>query len=92
MNVRLLERSPPTQIPEKAGFDEPTQVGFALIAAVLTAEILIPNSRYLIPIPYYCDSQIGFGNKTRGVWGLCPQPGIPPLHPEFPPLFTTSCT
>ncbi|MBD2460777.1 hypothetical protein H6G89_06940 [Oscillatoria sp. FACHB-1407] len=31
--------------PDNAGCDEPTQVGFAPIAAVLTAEILIPNSR-----------------------------------------------
>ncbi|MBD2461038.1 hypothetical protein H6G89_08285 [Oscillatoria sp. FACHB-1407] len=45
MNLRLLERSLPTRTPEKAGFDEPTQVGFAPIAAVLIAEILIPNSR-----------------------------------------------
>ncbi|MBD2460834.1 hypothetical protein H6G89_07230 [Oscillatoria sp. FACHB-1407] len=45
MNSRLSERSPPTQTPEKAGFDEPTQVGFASIATGLTAEILIPNSR-----------------------------------------------
>ncbi|MBD2461108.1 hypothetical protein H6G89_08640 [Oscillatoria sp. FACHB-1407] len=45
MNSRLLERSPPMRTPEKAGFDEPTQVNFAPIAAVLTAEILIPNSR-----------------------------------------------
>ncbi|MBD2460621.1 hypothetical protein H6G89_06145 [Oscillatoria sp. FACHB-1407] len=44
MNSQLLERSPPTRTPEDAGFDEPTQVGFASIAAVLTAEILIPNS------------------------------------------------
>ncbi|MBD2461576.1 hypothetical protein H6G89_10995 [Oscillatoria sp. FACHB-1407] len=46
MNLWLLERSPPTRTPEKAGFDEPMQVGFASIAAVLTAEILIPNSRW----------------------------------------------
>ncbi|MBD2460276.1 hypothetical protein H6G89_04390 [Oscillatoria sp. FACHB-1407] len=39
----LVNRS--TRTPENAGFDEPTQVGFALIAAVLTAEILVPNSR-----------------------------------------------
>ncbi|MBD2460816.1 hypothetical protein H6G89_07140 [Oscillatoria sp. FACHB-1407] len=45
MNSRLLERSPPTRTPEKAGFDEPTQVGFSSTVAVLTAEILIPNSR-----------------------------------------------
>ncbi|MBD2463283.1 hypothetical protein H6G89_19800 [Oscillatoria sp. FACHB-1407] len=45
MNSRLLERSPPTRTTKNAGFDEPTQVGFAPIAAVLTAEILIPNSR-----------------------------------------------
>ncbi|MBD2461121.1 hypothetical protein H6G89_08705 [Oscillatoria sp. FACHB-1407] len=45
MNSRLLERSPPTRTPENVGFDEPTQVGFAPIAAVLTAKILIPNSR-----------------------------------------------
>ncbi|MBD2464353.1 hypothetical protein H6G89_25440 [Oscillatoria sp. FACHB-1407] len=45
MNSRLLERSPPTRTPGKSRFDEPTQVSFALIAAVLTAEILIPNSR-----------------------------------------------
>ncbi|MBD2462432.1 hypothetical protein H6G89_15400 [Oscillatoria sp. FACHB-1407] len=44
MNSQLLERSPPTRTPEKAGFDEPTQVGFAPIAVVKTAEILIPNS------------------------------------------------
>ncbi|MBD2461415.1 hypothetical protein H6G89_10180 [Oscillatoria sp. FACHB-1407] len=37
MNSRLLERSPPTRTPKKAGFDEPTQVGFAPVAAVLTA-------------------------------------------------------
>ncbi|WP_255519517.1 hypothetical protein [Oscillatoria sp. FACHB-1407] len=43
MNSRLLEQSPPTRTPENAEFDEPTQVGFALIAAGLTAEILIPN-------------------------------------------------
>ncbi|MBD2460802.1 transporter substrate-binding domain-containing protein [Oscillatoria sp. FACHB-1407] len=24
--------------------------------------------------------------------GLRPQPGVPPLQPKFPPLFTTSCT
>ncbi|MBD2461397.1 hypothetical protein H6G89_10090 [Oscillatoria sp. FACHB-1407] len=45
MNSRLLEGSPPTRTREKAGFDEPTQVSFASIAAGLTAEILIPNSR-----------------------------------------------
>ncbi|MBD2462570.1 hypothetical protein H6G89_16110 [Oscillatoria sp. FACHB-1407] len=45
MNSRLLKQSPPTRTPEKAGFDEPTQVGFPPIGAVLTAEILIPNSR-----------------------------------------------
>ncbi|MBD2465414.1 hypothetical protein H6G89_30875 [Oscillatoria sp. FACHB-1407] len=45
MNSRLLERSLPMRTPESAGFDEPTRVGFAPIAAVLTAEILIPNSR-----------------------------------------------
>ncbi|MBD2459734.1 hypothetical protein H6G89_01640 [Oscillatoria sp. FACHB-1407] len=45
MNSRLLEPSPPTRTPEKAGFAEPTRVGCAPIAAVLTAEILIPNSR-----------------------------------------------
>ncbi|MBD2463297.1 hypothetical protein H6G89_19870 [Oscillatoria sp. FACHB-1407] len=47
MNSWLLERSPPTRTPDKAGFDEPTQVGFAPIAAVKTAEILIPNSRQI---------------------------------------------
>ncbi|MBD2463982.1 hypothetical protein H6G89_23550 [Oscillatoria sp. FACHB-1407] len=41
----VLERSPPTRTPEKVGFDEPTQVGFAPISAVKTAAILIPNSR-----------------------------------------------
>ncbi|MBD2460040.1 hypothetical protein H6G89_03185 [Oscillatoria sp. FACHB-1407] len=41
MNLRLLERRPPMRTPENAGFDEPTQIGFAQIAAVLTAEILI---------------------------------------------------
>ncbi|MBD2463349.1 hypothetical protein H6G89_20155 [Oscillatoria sp. FACHB-1407] len=45
MNSRLLKQSPPTRTPEKAGFDEPTQVGFAPIAAVKTAAILVPNSR-----------------------------------------------
>ncbi|MBD2462835.1 hypothetical protein H6G89_17485 [Oscillatoria sp. FACHB-1407] len=45
MNSRLLERSPPTRTPENAEFDELTQVGFAPIAAVKTAAILIPNSR-----------------------------------------------
>ncbi|MBD2461177.1 hypothetical protein H6G89_08985 [Oscillatoria sp. FACHB-1407] len=45
MNLRLLERSPPTRTPENAGFDEPTQVGFAPVAAGLTAEIPVPNSR-----------------------------------------------
>ncbi|MBD2461126.1 hypothetical protein H6G89_08730 [Oscillatoria sp. FACHB-1407] len=45
MNSQLLERSPRRRTPKKAGVDEPTQVGFAPIAAVLTAEILIPNSR-----------------------------------------------
>ncbi|MBD2465882.1 hypothetical protein H6G89_33385 [Oscillatoria sp. FACHB-1407] len=47
MNSRLPERSPPTRTPEKAGFDEPMQVGFAPIAVVLTAEILVPNSHYI---------------------------------------------
>ncbi|MBD2462246.1 hypothetical protein H6G89_14455 [Oscillatoria sp. FACHB-1407] len=45
MNSRLLERSPPMRTLENVGFDELTRVGFAPIAAVLTAEILIPNSR-----------------------------------------------
>ncbi|MBD2461425.1 hypothetical protein H6G89_10230 [Oscillatoria sp. FACHB-1407] len=45
MNSRLSKRSPPTRTPKKAGFDEPTKVGFAPIAAVSTAKILIPNSR-----------------------------------------------
>ncbi|MBD2464451.1 hypothetical protein H6G89_25930 [Oscillatoria sp. FACHB-1407] len=31
----------------KSRFAEPTQVGFALVAAVLTAKILIPNSGYI---------------------------------------------
>ncbi|MBD2462722.1 hypothetical protein H6G89_16910 [Oscillatoria sp. FACHB-1407] len=45
MNSRLLKRSPPTRTPDHAGFDESMQVDFAPIAVVLTAEILIPNSR-----------------------------------------------
>ncbi|MBD2461225.1 hypothetical protein H6G89_09225 [Oscillatoria sp. FACHB-1407] len=45
MNSRLLERSPPTRTPEDLRVDELTQIGFAPIAAVLTAKILIPNSR-----------------------------------------------
>ncbi|MBD2462590.1 hypothetical protein H6G89_16235 [Oscillatoria sp. FACHB-1407] len=45
MKSRLLERSTPMRTPEKAGFDEPTQVGFAPITEVLTAKIVIPNSR-----------------------------------------------
>ncbi|MBD2462193.1 hypothetical protein H6G89_14180 [Oscillatoria sp. FACHB-1407] len=34
----------------KSRVAEPTQVSFALVAAVLTAKILIPNSGYLIGV------------------------------------------
>ncbi|WP_255519352.1 hypothetical protein [Oscillatoria sp. FACHB-1407] len=44
MNSRIGEGSP-TRTLEEAGFDEPTQVGFAPMAAGLTVKILIPNSR-----------------------------------------------
>ncbi|MBD2464491.1 hypothetical protein H6G89_26140 [Oscillatoria sp. FACHB-1407] len=60
MNSRLLERSPPTWTPEDAGFDEPTQVGFAPIAAVSTVIILLPSSGSVAGIRsiFYLDVEI----------------------------------
>ncbi|MBD2462565.1 hypothetical protein H6G89_16085 [Oscillatoria sp. FACHB-1407] len=45
MNSRLGEPGSPTRTLEEAGFDEPTQVDLAPRAVVLTAKILILNSR-----------------------------------------------
>jgi hypothetical protein len=35
------------QITENASFDNPKQVGFAAMAAALTAQIMIPTSRQI---------------------------------------------
>ncbi len=54
----------------KSRFEEPTQVSFALIAAVLTTEILIPNSRYP-DLMFDCGRSLGRGVSRNALTESC---------------------